>query len=234
MDYVSSSAMHFMGYVIDYLFVPVELYVWQILALSSMIVVAFIWMAYEIRGYQASLKSWSALADDRFQDEMDTRREAFASYMRWKREQQRSRRWLPGVIIDYFGSLSSGDDFQRPQHGDSSEQTETSPQTSGATAMEVEEEEEEIASEPESEKRRRYRHLELSEASDTELWMQAHDHEDMDVEENNQHAAGDGAQLDLEPQLQDMVRARDLALRVYEQRRQQALDRGDFEALDAL
>ncbi len=149
MDYVSSSATHFMGYVIDYLFVPVELYVWQILAVSSMIVVAFIWMAYEIRGYQASLKSRPALTDDMFEDGMDTRREAFASYMRWKREQQRSRRWwLPGVIIDYFGGLSSGDDFQRPQHGDSSEQTETSPQTSGATAMEVEEEEE-IASEPE-------------------------------------------------------------------------------------
>ena len=164
---------------------------WQILALSSMIVVAFIWMTSEIRGCQASLKSWSSLADDMFQDEMDNRREAFASYMRWKREQQRTRRWIPGVIIDYFGSLSSGDDFQRPQHGDSSEQTETSPQTSGATAMEVEEEEE-IASEPESQKRRRYKHLELSEGSDTELWMQVHHHEDMNVdEENNQHAVGD-------------------------------------------
>ena len=207
---------------------------WQILALSSMIVVAFIWMIFEIRGYQASLKSWSSLTDDMFHDEMDNRREAFASYMRWKREQQRTRRWIPGAIIDYFGSLSSGDEFQRPRHGDSSEQAETSPQTSGATALEVEDGEE-IASEPKSEKRRRYRDLELTEASDTELWMQVHHHEDMEVDEdNNQHASGDGAQLDLEPQLQDMVRARDLALRVYEQRRQQALDRGDMEALDAL
>ena len=232
MDYVTSSAVHFVGYVIDYLFVPVELYVWQILALSLMMVVAFIWMIYEIRGYQASLKSWSSLTDDMFNDEMDNRREAFASYMRWKRQQQRTRSWMPGAIIDYFGSLSSGDDFQRAGHGDPTEQTETSAQTSGATAMEVEDGEE-MESEPESEKKRRYRDLELTEASDTELWMQVHHHEDMEVnEDNNQHAAGDG--LDLEPQLQDMVRARDLALRVYEQRRQEALERGDMEALDTL
>ena len=36
---------------------------------SSMIVVAFIWMICEIRGYQASLKSWSSLTDDMFHDE---------------------------------------------------------------------------------------------------------------------------------------------------------------------
>ena len=108
-----------------------------------------------------------------FNDEMDNRREAFASYMRWKRQQQRTRSWMPGAIIDYFGSLSSGDDFQRAGHGDPTEQTETSPQTSGATAMEVEDGEE-MESEPESEKKRRYRDLELTEASDTELWMQVH------------------------------------------------------------
>ena len=82
MDYVIISAVRFMSYITDFLFVPVELYAWQVLVLSLMMVVAFIWMTYEIRGYQASLKSWSSLTDDMFQDEMDTRREAYASYMR--------------------------------------------------------------------------------------------------------------------------------------------------------
>ena len=100
MDYVSSSAVCFMGYITEFLFVPVELYVWQILALSVMIVVAFIWMIYEIRGYQASLKSWSSLTDEMFQDEMDTRREAYASYMRWKRQQESRSRWIPGFVRD--------------------------------------------------------------------------------------------------------------------------------------
>ena len=122
MDYVSRSAVRFMGYIIDYLFVPVELYVWQILELSLMMVVAFIWMTFEIRGYQASLKSWSSLTDSMFEDEMETRREAFASYMPWKREQQRPRRWMPGVIIDYFGSLSSDDDLQRLERGGEEQQ----------------------------------------------------------------------------------------------------------------
>ena len=204
--------------------------------LSLMMVVAFIWMTFEIRGYQASLKSWSSLTDDMFQDEMDTRREAYASYMRWKKQQESRSRWIPGFIRDCCGS-SMRSDFERSQHGDPNEQVEvhSSSYTSGTTPMEVEEVQEEITSERESEKRRRYAHLELSEASDTELWMQVHHHDDLGVdEENNQHAAGDDAQLDLEPQLQDMVRAGDLALRVYEQRRQQALDRGDFEALGAL
>ena len=130
-------------------------------------------------------------------------------------------------------------DFERSQRGDSHEQVEmhSSSYTSGTTPMEVAEVQEEVTSEPESEKRRRYAHLELSEASDTELWMQVHHHSDMDVDEDDLQQTPDvgvGMQLDLEPQLQDMVRARDLALRVYEQHRQQALDRDDFEALDAL
>ena len=33
MDYVNKSAVRFMGYITDFLFVPVELYVWQVLVI---------------------------------------------------------------------------------------------------------------------------------------------------------------------------------------------------------
>lgn len=97
--------------------------------------------------------------------------------------------------------------------------------------MEVDEEEH---AKSESEKRRRYRFPDLAEAADTELWMEIHYHADMDVDEDvRQQTASTGAQLDLEPQLQDMIRASDLAIRVFERRRQQALDANDLNALDA-
>ncbi len=155
MDYVGSSAVRFTGYFTDYLFVPVELYVWQILVLSSMMI-AFIWMTFEIRGYQPSLQSWSSLTDAMFEDGMETRKEAFSTYMRWKREQRKPRRWMPGIILDYFGSPSH-DDLERPERGEQSEQIGTSlnPQASGTSRMEVEQEGEQ-QSETESEKKRRY------------------------------------------------------------------------------
>ena len=77
--------------------------------------------------------------------------------------------------------------------------------------------------------------MDLSEASDTELWMQIHHHDDMDVDEDvhndqltNINPPG------FEVQLQDMVAARESARRIYEQRRLQALERGDVDALEAL
>ena len=101
--------------------------------------------------------------------------------------------------------------------------------------MEVEEAEEEVSSEPESQKRRRYAHLDLSEASDTELWMQIHHHDDMDVDEDvhNEQPANVNPP-GFEVQAQDMVAARGCARRIYEQRRLQALERGDLDALEAL
>ncbi len=55
MDYAGTAAVFYMGYFTDYLFGTVELHVWQVILLSLMIAVAFIWMTFEIRGYQASL-----------------------------------------------------------------------------------------------------------------------------------------------------------------------------------
>ena len=183
------------------------------------------------------MASWSSLTDDMFEDEMETRNEAFASYMRWKRGQaQRSRRWIPGVILDYFGNGS--DDFERPQRdgtGVAVADTSSGAQSSGTTPMEVEEAEEEISSEPESQKRRRYEHLDLSEASDTELWMQIHHHDVMDVDEDMHNEQPTNANPPgFEVQLQDVITARESARRIYEQRRLQALECGDFDALQAL
>ena len=207
---VTSSAFGFIGYINEFLFVTVELYAWQVILLALMLAGVFLWMIFEIRGYQASLASWSSLTSDMFEDEMETRKEAFASYMRWKRGQaQGSRRWIPGVILDYFGSGS--DDFERPQRdvtGVSAGDTSSSAQGSGATPMEAEDE---ASSEPESQKRLRYAHLDLSEASDTELWMQIHHHDDMDVDDdlpNEQPANANPPGFDV--QLEDMIIARDV------------------------
>ena len=192
------------------------------------------WMIFEIRGYQASLASWSSLTNDMFEDEMETRKEAFASYMRRKRGQaQGSRRWIPGVILDYFGSGS--DDFERPQRdvtGVSAGDTSSSAQDSGATPMEVEDE---ASSEPESQKRLRYAQSDLTECSDTELWMQIHHHDDMDVDDdlpNEQPANVNLPGFDV--QLEDMIRARECARRVYEERRAQLVELGDLNALETL
>ena len=236
MNYVISSAVHFAGYVIDYLYVPVELYVWQILAMGLVMLTILVMVFFEVRGYRASLRSWSELTDAKFEDEMETRREAFARYLNWKRTQRMRSRWTPGAIIDYFGILRSDDELHEPRRGgrDGQVDVDSSLQTSETGPMDVDDGEE-VESEAESAKRLRYRDIELTEASDTELWMDVHHHADMEIdEENNQHVSGGGPQLDMEPQLEDMVRARDLALRVYEQRRQEAMDRGDMEALDTL
>ena len=79
MDYVTSCAVGLIGYINDFLCVTVELYAWQVILLALMLAGVFLWMVCEVRGYQASLASWSSLTDDMFEDEMETRKEAFAS-----------------------------------------------------------------------------------------------------------------------------------------------------------
>ena len=82
-----------------------------------------------------------------------------------------------------------------------------------------------------SEKLTRYRHQSLEESSDVELWMEIHHMEDMEDAvapmevEQEQHD---------DPAIQNMIAARDRARRVYEERRQNALDRNDLDELDAL
>lgn len=45
----------------DYLYVVVELYVWQAILLVVIVASSFTWMVHELYGYKASLKSWSEL-----------------------------------------------------------------------------------------------------------------------------------------------------------------------------
>ena len=75
----------FFGYINEFLFVTVAPCAWQVIFLALMLGGVFLWMVCEIRGYQASLASWSSLTDDMFKDEMETGKEAFVSYVRWKR-----------------------------------------------------------------------------------------------------------------------------------------------------
>ena len=85
MDYVTSFAVGFFGYINEFLFVTVAPCAWQVIFLALMLGGVFLWLVCEIRGYQASLASWSSLTDDMFKDEMETGKEAFVSYVRWKR-----------------------------------------------------------------------------------------------------------------------------------------------------
>ncbi len=228
---VTSSAFGFIGYINEFLFMTVELYAWQLILLALMLAGVFLWMVFEIRGYQASLASWSSLTSDMFEDETETRKEAFGSYMRWKRGQaQGSSGWIPGVILDYFGN--GPDDFERPER-DVRDVSTADTSSGGNMPMEIEEDEQH--GETESQKRLRYQHQTMDESSDVEMWMQVHHHHDMDVFEevrNDQPINSDPTGFEV--QLEDMIVARERARRIYEERRLQLVELGDLNALEAL
>ena len=89
----------------DYLFVVVEIYTWQAVLLFVGVAGLFTWMVFELQGYKASMKSWSALTDDFADNEEEKRKEAYASYMRWKRQKDAHRRWLPEVLSWHCGTF---------------------------------------------------------------------------------------------------------------------------------
>ena len=148
---------------------------WQAIFLLAIVVGSFTWMVYELSGYKVSLKSWSELTDDLADDEEEKRKEAYARYLRWKRQKDAQRRWLPTIFAGVFDqSLHGGGMISRG--GGMNESTESSTQTDDLEAMEVDE------SEPEADKLARYRDAPLQQCSDTELWFQLHHHEDFPME----------------------------------------------------
>ena len=235
MDGTSGMTIGYVGFFTSYfsnfgsiLFVSFEIQVWQMGLLICLMIGIVAWTINEVLGYKASLSSWSALTDSMFEDDEDERREAFSRYRRWKKDQEEKTHWVSRNIRSWFAGDRS--DFDR-QAGDGAHID--LPRTTGTqTPLEMPA----VGSfmygntETESEKEARYRHLKMEEASDVELWMSLHHHDDMDDESSE----------DLEvpphpyPEMHDMQRARTRAIRVYERRRQEAVDRNDLETLDAL
>ena len=210
------------------LFVSFEIQVWQMGLLICLMIGIVAWTINEVLGYKASLSSWSALTDSMFEDDEDERREAFSRYRRWKKDQEEKTHWVSRNIRSWFAGDRS--DFDRRAEDGAHIDL---PRTTGTqTPLEMPAVGNFMfgSSETESEKVARYRHLKMEEASDVELWMSLHHHDDMDDESSE----------DLEvpphpyPEMHDMQRARTRAIRVYERRRQEAVDRNDLEALDAL
>ena len=174
---------YFNGYCSGILFMTFEVHAWQLILLFCMVVFAALWMIHEIRGYKASLASWSSLTDSMLQDDLEERREAFVSYMRWKRQQADRSRWFPRIILGYFGSGSenSGEDFGRSrveQHGIGGDPTDAGGVCNSGTQTDLEAPSLESSSndsESDSTRRERYRHLSMDETSNPdfmETWMQ--------------------------------------------------------------
>ena len=210
------------------LFVSFEIQVWQMGLLICLMIGIVAWTINEVLGYKASLSSWSALTDSMFEDDEDERREAFSRYRRWKKDQEEKTHWVSRNIRSWFAGDRS--DFDRQAEGGAHADLPRSTGTQTPLEMPAVGSFMFGSTETESEKVARYRHLKMEEASDVELWMSLHHHDDMDDESSE----------DLEvpphpyPEMHDMQRARTRAIRVYERRRQEAVDRNDLEALDAL
>eukprot|EP00434_Breviolum_minutum_P040749 symbB.v1.2.036227.t1/scaffold5065.1/size52819/1 len=120
----------------DYAFGVVELYVWQLIVLLAVVVGSFTWMVFELNGYKASLKSWRGLTDDLADDEEEKRKDAYARYLRWKRQKDAQRRWIPTIFAGVFEqSLHGGGVIS--SDGGTNVSTESSTQTDDLEAMEA-------------------------------------------------------------------------------------------------
>ena len=227
----------FSGYFHSILFMSFEVQVWQRNLGGIMC-----WTIFEVRGYKASLASWSALTDSMFEDDEDERRQAFASYSRWKRQQEERSHWVARSIRGWFSGNPA--DFDRPSTGIGGDPTDAGGVRNSGTQTDLEAPSLESSgdeSETDSAKRVRYRHLSMDEASNPDLWMQIH-HEDMDVDHMDVDGRGEvpdqGVGPDVQPHpypvFHDMHDARDRAFRTYERLRQEAVDRNDLDTLDAL
>ena len=218
------------GYVSSILLATYEVPVSQIGLMMCLMVGIICWTLVEIKGYRAALASWSALTDSMFEEDFQERKDAYASYSKWKRQQQAegsTSAWFSRNIRSWFsvnpGDFSRGDGISSDALRNAGTQTDLE---MPAVNMNVDEK-----IETRSEKEARYRHQSLEESSDVELWMELH-HHDMDVDEPEEAEPDVSAHPHSE--LYAMQSARDRAIRNYERLRSDAVDRNDLDEVDAL
>ena len=216
------------------LFMTVDVQIWQLMLLFCMMTCIGVWVIYEIRGYKASLASWSALTDDLQQDEWNDKRDAFISYMRWKRQQEERSNWVPMTIRSWF-SGDRGDIDRAPGSGECSNVARsTGTQTALLDTIElppIRRYSEDEPMETESEKAIRYRHQRLDESSDVEYWMSIHHHEDsepMDVDSEGR------TNPSFELEAEELAVQAGNARRAYYLRRDDLLAANDYEGLERL
>ena len=122
MDGTSGMTVGYVGYFNGYfgsiLFMSFEVQVWQMVLLICLMIGIVFWSINEVRGYKASLASWSELTDSMFEDDENERRQAFASYSRWKRQQEERTHWVSRSLRSWFAGDPS--DFDR-QSGDNAQ-----------------------------------------------------------------------------------------------------------------
>ena len=222
------------GYGIELLFTPIEIRAWQAVAVIFVVMTTLVMCFLEVKGYQASLRAWADLADLLADDEVELRREAYASYLRFKRRRQRP---FHRRVLEYFTSPEQEDLVREerdvPSTVDGEQVGSAVIATAAATGpepMDVDEEQNDVCEETDSQKRARYMHQRLEESSDVELWQELH-HMDFENESSDDDATMGDASTNAETAL---IRARESAIRVYERRRLEAMDRNDLDELDAL
>ena len=245
-DVASGYGEYFNGYFISFLFMSFEMQVWQMILLLCLMGGIVCWTINEVRGYKASLALWSSLTDSMFDENEEERRQAYARYGRWKRQQEERstwvarniRSWFTGDRMDFTRGTDGRDDFR-------SAGTQTDLEMPPIEVDRIMHDD----SETQSEKAVRYRHLSLEECSDPGLWMQLHHHEAMsDLESSIEDPTpmqvdedgSDGSTRlarsveDIVPTSEDMQLASQRARRLYYLRRDELLAQGDFEGLERL
>jgi len=228
---------YFNGYFGSILFMSFEVQVWQMVLLMCLMVSIVCWTINEVRGYKASLASWSELTDSMFEDDETERRQAFSSYSRWKRQQEERTHWVSRNLRSWFAGNPS--DFDRQSGGDA--QLDLSKTTGTQTDIEmpvvnrVMDEDAETHSETQSEKVARYRHLELNECSDVELWMSLHHHESSEEEVASPMQVDSEAPANHVAQaaaVEDYAASAERARRLFWRRQDEFLQAGDYDGLD--
>ena len=227
---------YFNGYVGSILFMSFEVQVWQMVLLLCLMIGIVCWTINEVRGYKASLASWSELTDSMFEDDKDERRQAFASYSRWKRQQEERTHWVARNIRSWFSG--SPRDFVRQSGGDARLDLPRTTGTQTDVEMPVVDGGEDDDEETQSEKALRYRHLKLEECSDPGLWMSLHHHEGLDELDSE---AASPMQVDSEAPanhvaqaaaVEDYAASAERARRLFWRRQDEFLQAGDYDGLD--
>ena len=238
MDGASGMTIGYGEYFGGILFMTVEVQLWQLMLLFCMMICIGVWVAHEIRGYNASLASWSALTDDLMQDEWNDKKDAFISYMRWKRQQEERSSWVPMTIRSWF-SGNRGDIDRAPGAGECAIFAQsTGTQTALLDTVElppIRRYSDDAPMETESEKARRYQHQRLDESSDVEFWMSLHHHEGSEEDPASPMQVDSEAppdQATQEAALEDYAATVERARRVFWDRQDEFLQAGDYDGLD--
>ena len=238
MDGASGMTVGYGEYFGGILFMTVEVQLWQLMLLFCMMICIGVWVIHEIRGYNASLASWSALTDDLMQDEWNNKKDAFISYMRWKRQQEERSSWVPMTIRSWF--LGNRDDIDRaPGAGECASFAQSiGTQTALLDTVElppIRRYSDDAPMETESEKARRYQHQRLDESSDVEFWMSLHHHEGSEEDPASPMQVDSEAppdQATQEAALEDYAATVERARRVFWDRQDEFLQAGDYDGLD--